>query len=173
MINTTIKEKYDHVSIWVFLTIAFATVGAMLGVPYCFLAGWSSDNITTIISVAPFFVAGWLYLAILAEAINENPQKKLRFDFNWKALISVQESETSSYERRKFYLVGFWIWTFVIFLPVIVHWIALGVLVLGFQQQGMYLEIHRYQSQTAFFLVAIVVAVLVIVGKEIVSILKR
>lgn len=135
------------------LTFLYLLVGFLLAIPYCLLAGWSTESYPMVAFVMPAFLFIWLMLAFFTGVVDEGHP----ISFNWRAAFGKGD-------RRR--LTGspvmLWAWTIYGFLPVTIHWSAVFLGKVGYETASSFLDAHRYGSP---FLVLIATFILLILSR--------
>ncbi len=120
-----------------FFALFYSVLGITLSIPYCLLAGWSWEQWPLVAFVAPAFAFVWLSLGTFAGHIYRNRGGRWPIGFSWRS------------ERMRVLpgsQGGFYGWTIYCLLPIILHWGAKMVAILGFQNVASVLNEHRYLS---------------------------
>lgn len=136
------------------LMILYVLAGFLLAIPYCLLAGWSTENFPMVAFVAPAFLCIWFMLASIAGVIGVARSRKIYFD--WRAALN-----KSDQQRLPGALSFFWVWTLYSFLPIILHWGAALLKNVGYETVGSLLNTHRYASTLYVFMAILMLAILV------------
>ncbi|MEK7120791.1 MAG: hypothetical protein AAB840_01735 [Patescibacteria group bacterium] len=125
----------------------------MLAIPYCFLAGWSTEGYTTIGFVAPAFLTVWFMAAIPAGVVKTYSPRKIYFD--WRAAFG-----KSNRQALPGSLTIFWAWTLYSLLPIIAHWGAMLLEKIGHQSTSSLIDKHRYMSPLFVFMATLILFII-------------
>ena len=139
--------------------IGYVVVGAVLAIPYNYLAGWNSHYLIGIAITAPIFLCIWLVVAVLAGVIQVDRHRQM-LRLNWRA-AGVRDQSYAPWS-----LPIFWAWTIYMFLPVILRGIAALQMQLGYVTASSFLYTHRYDS-LLYALVALVAFVIALTLLEV------
>ena len=86
------KEKLNRLSdwcVWIFMTIAYFVIGAVMAVPYAHLAGWNADYLTVISLVLPLTSAILYILHLLRRMLPGKAMNKVFYGFAGYYLLPV------------------------------------------------------------------------------------
>lgn len=150
--------------------IFYVLAGILLAIPYCFLAGWIFKNFLLVAVVAPAFFFIWFMLAVFAGIIHRGYRKAIYFD--WYAIFKKSDRQMYSHS-----LALFWMWTFYILLPIILHWSAVVLKKIGYVTGGSLIDMHRYASLYYVFIAIImlfgIIGIVIVVCEVMKNMWKR
>ncbi len=119
-----------------FMIIVFL-IGMILSVPYCFLAGWSPESQKLVAVLGSLFIFQWGVFAARADILEFHPSLRI----NWKETLMWRSNRPFLCPSAK---VGFWAWTVMCVLPIILHWVAWLVGKVGQEHTSVILDRYRY-----------------------------
>lgn len=150
--------------------IFYVLAGILLAIPYCFLAGWIFMNFLLVAVVAPAFLFIWFMLAVFANIFDRAYRKSIRF--NWRAIFKKSDRQMYPYS-----LTLFWMWTFYILLPIILHWSAVVLKNIGYGTVSSLIDMHRYASLYYVFIAIImlfgIIGIVIVVCEVVKNMWKR
>ena len=134
--------------------LVYFLIGLVLGVPYVWLAGWSRDHVLVVMLLAPFTTIVSLCLGIFAGFFNRPHRRVSTLYFREEQFL-----DSEMMPCRAFFPL-FCIMVTAIVAPIVMHWAAVSIAVIGYADVAKVLEAHRYAG---FFYVLLAAAVLSVV----------
>ncbi len=132
--------------------VYYITVGLILAIPYCLLAGWNVQALVVVTFVLPAFLMMWTELATLAGILNGDHLSRSLLHVDWRASLKRSEHALGSVTK-------FWLWCLFCFLPIICNLCGWMIQVIGYTNTAELVNRYRYwstpiaMSLTAFLLV--------------------
>lgn len=126
----------------IFLWFLYMVIGMIISIPYCLLAGWSWENWPIVAFVAPAFLFVWMVFGTFAGHIYPRHDHKRSIGFSWRGGRGGREMGHGLPGSKGV----FWAWTAYGLLPIIIHWGAVLIDILGHKTVATTINAHRYAS---------------------------
>lgn len=136
--------------------VIYMTIGIVLALPYCALAGWNPSNFIFVSFVAPALLFIWFMISIFAGIIKLDENERLRLN------LPAAFRRCDNRPLRGSLLI-FWGWAFWLSLPIISHWGAFLLEKNGHAEIALLINTHRYATPFYALLIALVLSILVVV----------
>jgi hypothetical protein len=113
--------------------------GLVLGSLYSLMAGWDPRYTASLFLLAPAGMVSWFVAALLAGVLDIGHG---RTRLSWRVAFGGVPSRS----RLPGSLLVFWVWSFYLILPIILHWASVLLRYTGQHGLAESLNHHRYAS---------------------------